>query len=315
MPEPIKWKSKIILVKPETSYGVDPTPTGAANAVLMTDVQLQPMEGDDVSRELELPYLGAQEAIPTGLRVVLTGSVELVGGAAAGTAPAWGPLLRACAVAEVVTAGTKVEYTPISDNHESVGSYFQIGSAGSRHIILGSRATAVVSLNAQNIPTARFTMTGLYATPADAARPTVDLSSWQAPQIASKTNTPTFTIGGTSFVARSLEFDLGNQVEPRLLIGAERIVIVDRAESFSATVEALPYATYNPFAIAEARTKQAIVFQHGNVAGKRVMLSIPTAQQKRPSGFSNAQNALEWQLGFVPLPSSAGNDQWKITVN
>ena len=314
MAEPIKWKSKIILVKPETSYGVDPTPTGAANAVLMTDVQLQPMEGEDVSRELELPYLAAQEAIPTGLRVVLTGSVELVGGAAAGTAPAWGPLLRACAVAEVVTAGTKVEYTPISDNHESVAIYFQIGVAGSRHIVLGARGTCVISLNAQGIPVMRFTLTGLYATPADVARPTPDLTGWQAPQIASKTNTPTFTIGGIAFVARSLEFDLGNDVQPRLLIGAERIVIIDKTESFAATVEAVAYATYNPFSIAEARTKQAIALTHGTVVGKRVALALPISQQKRPSGFSNAQNALEWPLAFVPLPN-AGNDQWKITVN
>lgn len=314
MAEPIKWKSKIILVKPETSYGVDPTPTGAANAVLMTDVQLQPMEGDDVSRALDLPYLGAQEAIPTGLRCVLTGSVELVGGAAAGTAPAWGPLLRACAVAEVVTAGTKVEYTPISDNHESVAIYFQIGTAGSRHIILGARGTCVITLNAQGIPVMRFTLTGLYATPADAARPTPDLTSWQAPQVASKTNTPTFTIGGTAFVARQIEFDLGIAVVPRLLIGAERIVVTDRVEQLTCTVEAVAYATYNPFSIAEARTKQAIALTHGTAVGKRVALSVPIAQQKRPSGFSNQDNALEWPLGFVALPS-AGNDQWKITVN
>lgn len=315
MPEPIKWKSKIILVKPEATYATDPTPTGVANAVLLTDVQLQPMEGEDVTREVELPYMGSQEAIPTGLRAVLSGSVELVGGSAAGTAPAWGPLLRACGVAEVITAGSKVEYNPVSDNHESVAIYFQIGSAGSRHILLGTRGTGVMTVNAQGIPVFRFVMTGLYATPADATRPTVDLTAWQEPQVASKTNTPVFTIGGATFVARSFEFDLGCDVQPRLLIGAERIVIVDRTESFSCTVEAVPYATYNPFAIAEARTKQAIALQHGTVVGKRVKLDLATAQQKRPAGFANAQNVLEWNLGFVPLPTSAGNDQWKITVS
>lgn len=313
MPQPIKFKSKTILAKVETTYGVDPTPTGAANAVLMTDVQLQPMEGDDVSRNLEQPWLGAQEMIPTAVRAVLTGSVELVGGAAAGTAPAWGPLLRACAVAEVVTAGSKVEYTPISDNQESVAIYFGIGP--SRHVLLGCRGTAVVTVNAQGIPVIRFTLTGLFSVPADAAAPTVDLSTWQAPQVATSTNTPTFTIGGTAFVLRSFEFDLGNDVQPRMLIGAERIVIVDRAEAITATVEAQPYASYNPFQIAQNRTKQALALTHGTVVGKRVGLTVATAQQKRPTGFSEAQGVLEWGLGFVPLPSSAGNDQWKITVN
>ena len=80
----INWKSKTILVKNEATYGTDPAPTGLLNAMLLTDVQLQPMEGEDVSRNLELPYLGAQEEVPSGLRVVLTGSFELVGSGTAG---------------------------------------------------------------------------------------------------------------------------------------------------------------------------------------------------------------------------------------
>ncbi|WP_425230202.1 phage tail tube protein [Sphingomonas sp.] len=311
MPTPIKWKSKTILLKNEATYGTDPTPTGGANAMLLTDVTLQPMEGQDVSRNLELPYLAAQEQIPTGVYVVMTGSFELVGGAAAGTAPAWGPALRACGVAEVITAGSKVEYSPISDNQESCGVYFGIGP--SKHVILGARATVKCQFNAQGIPVGGLTITGLFSVPADAAAPTIDVTSWQAPQVVTATNTPTFTIGGIAFVMRSFEMDLGNDVQPRMLVGSERIVIVDRQEAIATVVEAQPYANYNPFSIANARTKQAIQLIHGTVVGKRVKLDIPVAQQKRPTGFQNAQGVLEWPLGFVPLPSS-GNDQWKLTV-
>lgn len=313
MPEPIKWKSKIILAKLEATYGVDAAPTGALNAMLMTDVQLQPMEGEDVSRNLELPYLGGQEEIPTGLRAVLTGSVELVGSGTAGTAPAWGALIRMCAVAEIVTAGTMVEYVPISDGHEAGSIYFHIGPT--RHVLLGCRGTATITVNAQGIPVARFTLTGLFTQPTDAARPTPDLTNWQGPQVATKANTPVFTIGGQGFVLRSFEFNLGNDVQPRLLIGTERIVIVDRTESMTATVEAVALATYNPFQVAEARTRKAVVLQHGSTAGKRVQIAAGQAQQKRPSGLANAQNALEWPLALTPLPTTAGNDQWKITVN
>ncbi|WP_242095498.1 hypothetical protein [Sphingomonas sp. CROZ-RG-20F-R02-07] len=310
--DPIKWKSKIILVKPEgATYGIDPTPTGAANAMLLTDVQLQPMEGEDVSRNLELPYLGAQETIPAGLRAVLTGTFELVGSGAAGTAPAWGPLARACGIAEVLTPGTQVDYSPVSDNHESVTAYFQIGP--SLHVLLGARGTAVCTLNAQGIPIVRVTLTGLFTRPGDQARPVPDYSAWQGPQIASKANTPTFTIAGAPFVLRSYELNIGNDVQPRLLVGAERIVIVDRAEALSVTVEAVPYASYNPFAIAEQRTRQAVVLQHGTIVGRRVRVTIPTAQQKRPSGVQQNQNIAEWPLAFTPLPT-LGDDQWKITL-
>jgi hypothetical protein len=311
--EPIKWKSKIILVKPEgATYGVDPAPTGALNAMLLTDVQLQPMEGEDVSRNLELPYMGAQEEVPTGLRAVLTGSFELVGSGSLGDAPAWGPMLRACGVAEVVTPDTSVEYTPVSDGHESVAIHFYIGP--SRHILLGARGTAVATLNAQGIPICRVTLTGLFVRPADQARPAVDLSKWQEPQVASKQNTPVFTIGGAPFVLRSFELNLGNDVQPRMLVGVERIVIVDRAESLSVTVEAVPYATYNPFTVAEERTRKEVAIEHGTIEGRRVAIGAPTAQQKRPSGIQQNQNIAEWPLVFTPLPTSAGNDQWSITL-
>ena len=117
----------------KVAYGTDPTPTGAANAMLMTNVEFSPMEGEDVSRDLEFPYLAAQAQIPVGLRVRLRGRVELAPSGAAGTAPAWGPLLSACGVAETIVAGTSVTYDPITDDMELVTIYFWLG--GTRHKI------------------------------------------------------------------------------------------------------------------------------------------------------------------------------------
>lgn len=311
MADPIRWKSKITLVKSETAYGVDPAPTGLLNAVLLTDVQLQPMEGEDVSRNLELPWMGAQESLPGALRAVLTGTFELVGSGTAGTPPLWAALLRACGVAQIVTADTSVEYVPVSDNHESVGIHFYIGP--SRHVLLGARGTGVVTMNAQGIPVCRVTMTGLWSLPADNARPAVDLSAAQKPQIASKANTPVFTIGALPFVMRNFELNLGCDVQARMLVGAERVVIVDRTETLTTTVEAVPYATYNPFVVARDGIRQAIAIQHGTIAGRKVEVTVPTATQRRPGGIENNQNTVEWALAFDPLPS-VGNDQWKIKL-
>lgn len=311
MADPIKWKSKIILAKVEATYATDPTPTGVANAILMTDVEYRPMEGQDVNRNLELAYLGAQEEFPTGLYATLTGSVELVGSGTAGTAPAWGPLLRACGVAEVASVGVDVEYTPITDAHESVTTYFWLGPT--LHIAKGVRGTAVITLNAQGIPVARFTLMGLFATPADAARAVPDLDAFQVPQIATHANTPVFTIGGTAMVLRELTFNLGCDVQPRLLIGRETMPIVDKQESISARVEALPLATFNPFALAQARTRQALVLTHGTVAGKITTINAPNCVHKRMTGYENSQNVAEWPLQLTPLPD-AGDDQWTITL-
>ena len=310
--QPIKFKSKIVLAKVEATEGTDAAPTGALNAMLLTDVQIQPMEGEDVSRNLELPHLGAQEEIATAIRVVLTGSFELVGSGTAGEAPAWGPLMRACAAAEIITPDTSVEYVPVSDDHEAVSIHFHIGPT--RHVLLGAKGTGVISMNAQGIPVCRGTWTGLFVTPADQARPQVDLTAFQPPQVASKANTPVYTIDGISFIGRSYELNLGNDVQPRLLFNAEQIVVVDRAEVLSMTVQAVPLATYNPYSRAIERTRTAIVIEHGTVAGRKVRIETPTAVQRRPAGIENQQGVVEWPLTFTPLPTDAGDDQWTITL-
>lgn len=317
--EPIKWRSKIILVKPETVYGTDPVPTGAANAMLLTDVTFQPMEGQDVSRNLETPYLGAQEEVPVGVYATLTGSFELVGSGETGVAPAWGPLLRSCGVAEVVTAdavpgdgsGT-VEYSPVTDDHESVAVHFFIGP--NRYVLLGARSTGEITVNALGIPVCRATITGLFTVPGVQARPAVDLDAFQAPQVASKANTPVFTIDGIAFVMRNFSLNLGCDVQARMLVGLERIVIVDKAEQISCQVEAVPMTTYNP--VQRALTpapRQPIVLQHGTIAGKRVKIEAENAVQRRFAGGTENQRIEEWPLTFSPLPS-AGDDQWKITL-
>lgn len=316
MPNPIKWESKIILAKPEVTYGISAAPTGA-DAMLMKNVEFRPMEGEDVQRNLERPFMGADEDYPTGLRSQLTGSVELVGSGETGVAPAWGRLLRACAVAEVVTPddnagdGT-VTYSPVSDGHESVTLHFFIGRT--RHVLLGARGTAAITLNAQGLPEIRFTFWGLFATPSEQDRPVPGFEDFALPEVVTHKKTPVFTIGGQPFVMREFGFDLGNDVQPRLLVGRETIEIVDRTEAITARVEAVPLTTFNPFAIAESRARQAVVIRHGTEAGRRVEIAAPVCSLKRLSGYEQSQKILEWPLALTPLPTS-GDDQWTMTLS
>lgn len=316
MADPIRWRSKIILVKPETTYADDAAPTGAANAILMKNVELRPMEGEDESRDLEQAFLGGQETIPTALRAVMTGDFELVGSGETGVAPAWGPLMRACGMAETVTADDEpgdgsVVYNPVSDNHESVTVHVWIG--GTRHVMRGSRGDAEIIKDAQGLPHIRVTLTGLWTKPAEQARVVPDLSAFAMPQVVTHANTPTFEIDGTPLVMRSFRMQLGNQVEPRLLVGREEIVIVDRAETATATVEAVPLTTFDPFAKSRDRERVSLLLEHGTVAGRRVAIEAPSCGVGRLAGYENNQNILEWPLPLQPLPI-AGNDQFTITL-
>lgn len=307
---PIRWRSKIILLKPEGTYGVDAVPTGV-NGMLMTKVSFQPMEGDDISRDLEYPWLGGQTSVPTGLYGRLKGAIELVPSGTKGVAPAWGPVARVLGLAEVIVLATSVTYNPISDNMESGTLYFWVG--GTRYIFLGSRGTGVLRWNAQGLPMMEVTIDGLFTQPTEAARVTPDLTGFQAPPVLSKATVPAFTINGVSLVMRSFSLDLGNQVERRLLIPTEQIFIPDRTERITVQVEAVPLTTFNPYALAEAQTQVAVTLTQGTVSGSILTLNVSKAQVQRPSGFENQQGILEWILSLTPIPQ-AGNDQFTIAL-
>ncbi len=306
----LKWKSKILLAKLETTYGVDSGPT-SVNGILATEVALTPMEGNDLSRDLETPYLGAQGSVPVDVHAKLTFNVELAGSGTPGTAPAWGPLLRACAVAETIVADTSVTYNPVSDDHESLAIHFMI--AGTRFVMIGARGNCTIEYTSSGLPYLKFEFLGLFTQPSEQTRPEVSLAAFIKPLAVTKANTPTFTIDGVALVMRSLMLNLGNAVEPRFLVGSEGILITDKTESVETKVEAVPLGTLNPFSLAAAQTDVAIELEHGLNAGNIASLTVSKAQMQRPQGLENTQNIVEWPLRLVPIPT-VGNDQWSLTL-
>lgn len=307
----LKWPDKIVLVKIESTYGTDSSPTGSANAVLATDIELSPMEGNDVDRDLEKPWFSANETIPSGLHAKISFKVEVAPSGAAGTAPAWGPLLRACGVAEVISAGVSVTYNPVTDAHESVTINLFIDKT--LYELVGTRGTCKANFTSEAVPKLEFEFTGLFVKPVEGTRPSVDLSSFKKPQLVSDANTPTFSIDGTGFVMKSAMLDLGNTVEGRFLVGEEEIKITDKAEAFETTVNAVALTTFDPFQLALDQSQVVVSLVHGVGAGKIATLAIPAAQMQRLAGLANSQNVKEWPLRLTPLPVS-GNDQWTLTL-
>lgn len=298
------------LAKIETTYGVDAAPTGAANAVQFSDVTLTPMAGDEVSRDLYLPYLGHQGAELVGNYVQVQGAVEIAGSGAAGTAPAYGPLLRGCGMAEVITAATKVDYLPVSAAQEALSIYWNMD--GVNHILLGARGSVSLELTPKQIPRFRFTFSGLMGAIGDVALPAAVLTAFQRPVPVSKLNTPVSQIHGTSVIAESLSVDLGNQVEPRFFIGDESIEIVDRKSVGSAVIQAGTVAAKDWFGIAKARTRGTLLWQHGTVAGNIVEISGPAVEIGRPT-YGNTQGVTNMTLPLMLCPST-GDDELKISV-
>ncbi|RUY11941.1 hypothetical protein EOA25_04685 [Mesorhizobium sp. M2A.F.Ca.ET.040.01.1.1] len=303
------YRKLAVLAKIETTYGVSAAPTGAANAIQMTNATITPLAGDQVSRDLLLPYLGQQGVILTGTYAQLQGEVEIAGAGAAGDVPKYGALLRACGLAETITAATDVQYEPVSSGFESATLFFN--HDGVNHILLGARGSVSINLVPKQIPRFTFNFSGLLGTIADTALPTVDLTGFQKPVPVSKANT-TMTLHGWSSVAESLALDLANQVEPRFLIGDENIQLVDRNPSGTAVIEARSLATLDVFGIAQARTRGALAVQQGTVAGNIVKFDAPAVELGRPTE-GQTQKIINYSVPLM-LCTDSGDDELKITV-
>ncbi|SOC46665.1 hypothetical protein SAMN05892877_12383 [Rhizobium subbaraonis] len=303
------FRNRAITVKTETVYGTDAAPTGAANAMQMTNVVFNPSVGEEVNRDLVVPYMGHQGVVLVGTYATLAGEVEIAGSGTAGDAPNYGPLLRCCGLAEVVTAGTDVVYTPVSSGQESVSVHFN--ADGVRHVLLGARGTMSMNLTPKQIPRFAFTLTGLLGTISDTALPTIDLSGFIKPVVVSKANT-TFSLHGLAGACEGVTMDLGNQIEPRFLIGHESIQQVDRQMTGSAIMEAVALSAKNWFEIAHTHATGALAAVHGTAPGNIVEFAAPAVQIGRPT-MGETQRILNNTLPLM-FTTSAGNDEFTITV-
>lgn len=307
----MKWRKKALLAKIETTYGTDPTPTGAANAMLVSNLEIVPFDADTLSRDTIQPHLGARAMLHTGVRVRLTFDVEMAGAGAAGTAPPYGPLLRATGCNETINAGVSVVYGLVSENEESVTCYFHLD--GSLHKVLGARGDVTKVVNALGIPVFRFAFMGLYVAPSATADPTLTLTAFQQPLFASDTNTPTFTLDAFAGKLAELTINGGRTVTYRHLVGEESVQITDRQMSGQILIEAPVLGTKDFFALAKAETQVALQVVHGTTAGNIVQLDCPKVQLMQPT-YQERDGIAMLAMGLNIVPTAAGNDEMTITV-
>lgn len=304
-------RKRVILAKIETTYGTDPTPTGAANAILVRNLNVTPQSSQMVGRELIRPYLGNSEQLMASTHVELDFEVEVAGAGAAGTVPGYGPLLRACGLSETVTAATKVDYKPVSTGFESVTVYFNVD--GVLHKVTGARGDVEMTLNSAQIPVFKFKFVGIYNAPTDTALPAVTYTVFQTPLVANSTNTPAFSLFGASPVLESLSMQLGNQVDFRTLIGSQYVQITDRKSAGQVQFEANTIATKDWFATAIGNTLGALSLTHGTAAGNKVILTSSTVDLMQPTYADN--NGVQMiQCGYVLTPTTAGNDEFTLSI-
>jgi len=299
-----------ILAKTESSYGSDSTPTGSANAIQVSALEINPAESEVLSRDLIRSYLGNSPQLIANTRVSVTFTVEYSGSGAAGTAPKYGPLLEACGFGETIVSSTSVTYAPISTTPESVTIY--VDSDGIRHKVTGARGSFTLSLNANQIPVYNFTMTGQYVAPTDTASPALTFNNQADPEIFNDTNTTAFTLfSATGLALQSAEIDLGNEVVYRELVNSSKeVIVVDRAATANFVVEAPALSVKDFFALSVAGTAGNLSIVHGATAGNIITLTSPaTGLSLGNPTYSEDQGIVMLNIPTTMVPSSSGNDE------
>ena len=305
----LKAKRAALLVKPEATYGTDAVPTGAANAFLARNVDINPLEQLYDTRNLVLPFFGNQGEIVGGQYVTGKFQVELAGGGAAGTAPKYGPALKAAGLSETVSAGVSVTYAPVSSGEVSTDLYFYVD--GRVHKVLGCLMSPKFVFEAGKAPYIEFNFMGLYQTPADAANPSLTLTGWTKPVAFNKVNTTTLTLHSYAIKSSKIEIDLGNVLDYFNRPNSEAIRWTDRMMKATFTFEEELIATKDFFTPVNAETTGALSIVHGATAGNINTIAAATVQLTKPK-MSQERGIAMLTLEGNLKPSTAGNDEFSL---
>ena len=304
-------RKRLILIETESTYGTDPTPTGA-DAVLVRDLSITPQSSDVVSRDLIRPYLGASPQLLANTRVECTFSVELAGSGAAGTAPQYGKALKACGLAETIAAGTSVTYDPVSSSFESVTIHYLID--GVRHKMTGCRGTVAITASVGEIPTLDFSFTGIYNAPDDSALLTPTYANQADPLLFKNGNTSSFQLLSYSGNLQNFSFELGNEIIYRELIGAgKEVLITNREATGSVSIEAVLMATKDYFASAadDDAALGNLQFTHGSTAGNIVQFTSSKVDLGDVS-YGDSDGIAMLEIPYTCVPDSAANTEFDL---
>ena len=302
-------RKRLILVKTESTYGTDSTPAGT-DALLVRNLDITPLSGDVVSRDLIRPYMGNFDQLISMTSVAINFEVELAGSGTAGTAPKYDAILKACGLAATIVASTSVTYAPVSASFSSATIYFNVD--GVLHKLTGCRGSMNMSCAVGAIPTLAFNLTGVYNAPTDTAQPAVTYSAQATPLIFREGNTSAFSFFSYSGILQSVDFNLANDLVYRELVGGTKeTLITDRKPAGTVMIEAPTIATKDFFTTALASSTGNLTFLHGTTAGNRVTFLASQVDVINPT-YQDQDSIMMLSVPYVATPTTAGNNEFSL---
>ena len=304
----LRTRKRLILTKVESTYGTDAVPT-STDALLVRTLEITPLLADVKNRDLVRPYLGNYEVLLAQTRVGIKFEVELQGSGAAGSAPKFSAVLKACGLSETIVATTSVTYAPVSTSFSSATIYYYVD--GVFHKLTGCRGTVDLVCKVGEIPYFAFDMIGIYNSPSDVALPSATYTQ-SAPLIFNKGNTPNFSVYSYAGALESIDFKLTNDLQYRELVGGTKeIMLVDRKPTGTFSIEAVNIATKDFFSAAIATATGGLSFTHGTTAGSIFTFNSPQTDLSAPT-YVDMNGVQMLQVPYMATPTTAGNDEFSF---
>lgn len=308
-------RNTVILLAIEAITGTDAVPTPADNAMLISDMSIDPLDAKDIPRNLIRGYFGGSEQMVGTASVKIGFTVELAGSGTAGTAPAWGSAMLACAMAEgSLTTPPRVEYSPVSTGLKAATIYYY--DDGVLHKALGAMGNVTVSAKGGELATLKFDFIGLVG-PISEAMVAGTYTKFKKPVALTKANVIDVTIGATyaagvltggqAYPSTGLDFQLGNAVNFDALLSQETVDITDRDATGNVELQLTAAQEVAFMASVTANVTRSVAMTIGTVAGNKIILFMPAVQLRKPKKVDrNGKRLVGFELGIVPL---TGNDE------
>ncbi|OWW18410.1 phage tail tube protein [Noviherbaspirillum denitrificans] len=312
-------RNTVILLKNEVTAGTDAVPTGAANALLVSDMSIAPLDAQNVDRNLMRGYFGASEQLVGVASVKASFTLELAGSGAAGTAPAWGAAMQACAIAEgILATPARVEYTPVSSSLKTATVYYY--DDGVLHKLLGVMGNVTLSAKVGERPVLKFDVVGVDGGVTATANATPTYTAWKAPVAMKMSNVVDVTLGasyatgalsgGTAYSSSGIEINLGNSVNFTALLGSETVDITDRQVTGSTELDLTAAQEVTLMTSVKANTLQSLGFTIGTATGYKMIIHAPAVQLINPKKVDkNGRRLIGFDMRFVP---QSGNDEFRL---
>lgn len=300
---------QLLLIKKETVYGT-PVATLAADTIWAEGVRYS-LKGTKVESDPAKPGVGGTPSQVYGEHAEVTFEVPLAGSGTAGTAPKWGPLVKACGLAETVVATTSVTYRLMDDPSASDSVTIVWRDAKRTHQLAGARGRVGLKAVAGQRPMLTFTYRGLY-TPVAAGASLVaadaNFTGWNDAKPIAQGRT-TFSFGGQTMPLRDLTLDAADNIKFVDLPHQENVQLLG-SRTLSGKIKATtpPIATFNPETAWISRTAQAFSLVHNTTAGSIVTVTGQGQVDEPSYSRDNDEDVFEQNLTLIGTTLAASDD-------